>query len=448
MSGIRRNLLGSAYLSGSNLLSQLALVPVFLHCWGAHGYGEWLVLFTIPAFFVFSDVGLSSALGNALTIELGQSRIGQAERLFNAAWKFQAVAWMGIFCVLGLLLIFFPLRAWLGVPQLALREFSVTVLLLSMYALASLQSGMIAAIYRAAGNYSHYLALSAHTRVLEAILVAGALATGGRFIAVAGAMLAARSLGMVILYEKGRRLLPNVRYQLFSGAWGDVVPLIPSGVAFLSFPVANALINQGTVLVVNHLAGPIAVVLLNVCRQLARIFQQGTSTILTAFQPEMTRAYGAGNGGRIRQLQSVVIFLVLVAAIPFVVGVTIFGDDLIHWWTRKDLGVAWPLLFTCAIEAVTFGGGGLFSLLPWAINRIRALSLVYVLVNIGALLAGALLIRPFGLAGLVSAFCFAGMAYCATGLFLGCRLGGFTLRDLWMPREVFTLVAFWRMGKA
>ena len=227
-----------------------------------------------------------------------------------------------------------------------------------------------------------------------------------------------------------------------------MVPLLPSGVAFLSFPVANALITQGTVLVVNHLAGPAAVVLLNVCRQLARVFQQVTSTILTAFHPEMTRAYSSGNDARIRQLQSAALFLVLLGAIPFVAGVTVFGDDFIQWWTRKDLGVTWPLLLACAVEAVTFGGGGLCSLLPLAINCIRGLGMVYVIANIGALLVGALLMPPFGLAGLVCAFCFAGMTYCITGLLLGCRLGGFTLCELWPSREIITSIAFWRTGKA
>jgi len=59
--------------------------------------------------FCFSDFGLSSAVGNALTLELRQGRAGQAERLLNAAWKFQAVAWLGIFCLLGVALILLPL---------------------------------------------------------------------------------------------------------------------------------------------------------------------------------------------------------------------------------------------------------------------------------------------------------------------------------------------------
>jgi len=448
VSGIRRNLLSSIYLAGANSLSQLALVPVFLHCWGQQVYGEWLVLFTVPAFFVFSDVGLSSAVGNALTIALGQGRVREAERSFNAAWKFQVIAWVGIFCVLGLLLIFSPLREGLGVPQMDLGKFSLTVLMLSLYSLASLQASMLSAIYRAAGTYANYLSWSAHARILEAVLVAVVLASGGRIIAVAAAMLAVRAFGTVILYEKGRRLLPGVCCRLFSGTWADLVPLLPSGLAFLSFPVANALVNQGTVLVVNHMAGPAAVVLLNVCRQLARIFQQGTSTILTAFQPEMTRAYGAKNGVRVRQLQSAALLPVCLVAIPFIAGVTVFGADVIQGWTRKDLGVTWPLMFACSVEAVTFGGGALCSLLPWAINRIRALSLVYILLNAGALLGGAVLMGPFGLTGLVGAFCLAGTAYCATGLFLGCRLGGFALRDLWSPREIAATVAWWRTRKA
>ena len=88
---------------------------------------------------------------------------------------------------------------------------------LSLYSLASLQAGMISAIYRAAGSYARYLSWSAHARILEGVLVAGVLACGGRFIAIAMAMVGARILGTIVLYENGRRLLPEVHCKLFSG---------------------------------------------------------------------------------------------------------------------------------------------------------------------------------------------------------------------------------------
>ena len=444
MAGLRRNLFGSVYLTGANLVSQLALVPVFLHYWGASTYGLWLVLFTIPAFFTFSDAGLSNTVGNAVTLALEQGRPDEAEAKLNAAWKFQGLAWAVLFAVFCLLLAVCPLQRWLAVEALAFGEFAPAVALLCLYSLASLQTSMLSAIYRGARRYPLYLVWSGHARVLETVLVAATLAFGGEFVAVAGVMLAARFCGAVVLFVQGRRLLPEVHLAFFSGRWSDLKPLLPSGLAFLSFPVANALVNQGTVLVINHLAGAPAVVLLSVCRQLARVFQQGTSILLTAFQPEMTTAYGTENWERVRQLQSLALVLPLLVAIPFVAGTTMYGSTVIEWWTRKDLGVTWPLLLACGLEAVAFGCGTLCSLVPWSINRVRGLSIVYAVTNaLGLVLAGVGLARA-GLAAVPLAFFAAGLAYCFTGLNLGCQFGAFTLRSLFVPREFLSAVVHWQ----
>ncbi len=436
MAGVRRNLFGSVYLTGANLVSQLALVPVFLHYWGAPTYGLWLVLFTIPAFFTFSDAGLSNTVGNAVTLALEQGQPRDAEAKLNAAWKFQGLAWAALFAVFCLLLAVCPLQRWLAVEALPFGEFAPAVALLCLYSLASLQAGVLAAVYRGARRYPAYLAWSGHARVLETALVATTLALGGRFAAVAGMMFAARLAGAAVLFFRGRRLLPEVHLAFFAGRWSDLKPLLPSGLAFLSFPVANALVNQGTVLVVNHLAGAPAVVLLSVCRQLARVFQQGTSVLLTSLHPEMTQACGREDSARIRQLQSLALVVPLLVALPYVLGMVAFGSGVIAWWTRKDLGVTWPLLLSCGVEAVSFGCTTLCALVPWATNRVQGLSVVYAAANGGALVLGAVGLGLFGMPVVPAAFTLGNVVFCAAGLRLGSMLGHFSIASLFAPKPL------------
>ncbi|MFT3828364.1 MAG: hypothetical protein QM691_01530 [Opitutaceae bacterium] len=424
MAGVRRNLFGSVYVTAANLVSQLALVPVYLHFWGASDYGQWLVLFTIPTFFAFTDAGLSNTVGNAVTLSLEQGRPAEAEAKLNAAWKYQGLAWIVLFGALTLVLLLCPMQVWLGVPTMAAGEFNPTVLLLCVYSLAALQSGILAAIYRGARCYPQYLAWNGHTRVAETVLVGAILLLHGRYIAVAAAMAAVRLGGVGILWSHGRGLLPAVQLRLFSGRWCDLRPLLPSGLAYLSFPVSNALINQGTVLVVNHVLGAPAVVLLSVCRQLARVFTQGTSVLLTALHPEMTQACGANDRERIRLLQATAVQIPVAAAIPFIAGIALFGATVVQWWTRKDLGATTPLLVVCALEAVTFGGTTLFSLIAWATNRIKKLSAIYSGLNAAALLIGSIFSVRYGLLAIVAAFACSNLAYCATGLRLSMGLAG------------------------
>ena len=446
MAGIRHNLIGSIYLSLASSGGQILLVPLFLHCWGAHDFGSWLVLFTIPAFFVFSDAGLSNTVGNAVTLSLQQGRPAEAEARLNAAWKFQAIAWGIVFGVFCLLLALFPVQKWLAIGEMPTRDFVTATLLLCLYSLASLQTGVLAAIYRGASRYSSYLMWSAHARVLETGLAVFALVAGGRFIAVASAMLAGRVLGALVLYSGGRNLLPDVRLSFFAGRWCDLTPLLPSGLAFLSFPAANAVINQGTILVINQLLGPTAVVQLSVCRQIARVFQQGTQIVLTAFQPEITSAYGVEDWKRVSELQTSALILPLLIAAPFVVGATLGGPFVIEWWTQKDIGVTWPLLLACSLEAVAFGCGALCCLIPWSINRVRALSVVYAAANIAALVLTGCLLTRVGAVAAPLAFFFAGLAYCLTGLRLGVIMGHFSFRAIFTRHAFLSAMVRWRIG--
>ena len=49
------------------IVVQLMGVPIFLNAWGPRLYGEWLILFAIPAYFSISDLGFSQSAANDMT---------------------------------------------------------------------------------------------------------------------------------------------------------------------------------------------------------------------------------------------------------------------------------------------------------------------------------------------------------------------------------------------
>ncbi len=434
MAGVRRNLFGSAYLTGANLASQLVLVPVYLHFWGAETYGHWLVLFTVPALFVFTDIGLSNVVGNAVTLEVERGRADKAQACFNAAWKYQLVGFslvLGICCAGASV---FPVRSWLGVEDVPWREFFPTVVLLCGYTLVWMQIGLVGALYRAARRVPEFLSVNAHTRLAEVGCVTLVLFADGGFIAVSGGLFCVRLAGAIFQYSRAKSALPAVRLSLFEGRWEDLKALLPTGVAYLSFPVSNALMNQGTVLAVNHLLGAPAVVALSVCRQLARFFTHGTGMLTTAIQPEMTVACASQDRSRIRDLQSVAVMIPMLAGAPFVVAATLIGPEIVEWWTRKDLGIEWILCIACSIEAVTFGATTLACLVCWATNRVGQLSKIYLVVNVVALLVGGGLTSVFGLLAIPGAFALANSVYCFAGLLHGARAESFSVWTLFSLR--------------
>jgi len=46
-------------------LVRFVSVPLFLHAWSTEMYGEWLILYSLPAYFSLGNLGFAQAAANA-----------------------------------------------------------------------------------------------------------------------------------------------------------------------------------------------------------------------------------------------------------------------------------------------------------------------------------------------------------------------------------------------
>lgn len=404
MAGVRKNLVGSIYLAFANGGAQLVLVPVLLHFWGTELYADWLVIFTIPALFAFADVGIVNSVCNHVTLAVERGDHTDATAKINAAWKFQAIASLLITLFISLLAIFGPLKQWLGISQISQSSLAVTCCLLALYAGISLQTGIISAHYRAAGTYSRYLFWMATMRIVEVILICLLSTFSKSTSVVALAILTLKITSVFVLIRLTRSQLTSVQFKLLSGNWSDFIPLLKPGINFLTFTLSQAVINQGSILAVNHVLNSHSVVLLSVCRQLARLFQLGVAVIETAVLPEITRAYGAGAPKRALSLQHKALLVPLILGPIYILICTFFGNSIITLWTNKDLNVANILLFACSLETVLFGLCSLAIMVAWGTNNIKRLSQIQIAGVIAAIIIGTLGLPKFGLISIPFSF--------------------------------------------
>lgn len=419
---IRKNLIGSIYLAFANGGAQLALVPVLLHFWGTELYADWLVLFTIPAIFAFADAGIVNSVGNYVTLAVERGDHQDASAKLNAAWKFQGLASLVIIVGTTLFALVGPLKQWFGITQLSNSSFILTIFFLALYAGVSLQTGILAAHFRAAGTYPRYLFWMASSKIAEVLVVCLIAAFSTQIEVVALGMWALKSLSVLLLTQLANNQLPEVRFQLLHGSWSDFRPLLRSGIDFLLFTVSQAVMNQGSILAVNHALGAQSVVMLSVCRQLARLFQLGVAVIQTSVLPEITRAYGANLPERALLLQRKAFLIPLLVAPLFILGCLFFGNSVITLWTQQDLAISTLLLFACSLEAVLFGMSSLAVLIPWGINRVHLLSITQLCGILLGLFTGNLLLPILGSAALPLAFALVAIIVSVQGYLLGLRL--------------------------
>lgn len=405
-----------AYLGG-----QLALTPVLLHFWGNELYAQWLILYAIPAYFALSDAGIANSFGNALAIAVEQKRHADAVRMARAVWFWQLVFWSVVFAALLVGLAVFPLREWMAVPEMSVTTFATVSVVLALYALGSLLGGFYTALFRAGGEYARLVQLLGHLRVVEVVAHAAVAIAGGGLIAAAVTLLTTRVVFYAWCHTQRERLLPGVT-QPGPRAWSEFRALLPTGLGFMAFPIGNALINQGAVILLKHLAGPGDVVMLNAGRQIARLFLNGVGILFSSIHPEISVAYAKGDLARVARLQAQALTPVLWASPFFIAGMAAFAPWAIALWTQGKVAVGAGLAAALALESCAAGLGNAAMLVAWAINRLRELWMSYLATQAIALVVAAILYPRFGLMALLVAFAVGSLGHVAVSLWVAGRV--------------------------
>jgi O-antigen/teichoic acid export membrane protein len=120
------------------VLIQLAGVPILLHFWGAQLYGEWLILFSIPAYLSMTDLGFSQSAGNDMTARVARNERVEALAVFQslAVLVFGAAA-IG-FALISAVICTLPLAQWLHFEIMSTFEARLVLWMLAIEALIKL----------------------------------------------------------------------------------------------------------------------------------------------------------------------------------------------------------------------------------------------------------------------------------------------------------------------
>lgn len=332
----KRLLLGAganAYGTAVNVVVQLAGVPILLHAWGAQRYGAWLVLFAIPAYLSLANLGYSLSVANDMTARVASGDRGGAVTAYHSLIALVSCTGLGVAALVGALAWLLPLAAWLhlpGIPALKLRS---VFLLLAAEVLVQLSGGVASAGYRASGEYGLGVAVNTTTIIGQYVALWSVALAGLGLVGAAAAFLAVRIVGsaVALLYLSRRHawLQPGLR----KADLRYLRKLVGPSLASAQLPLASALRNQGFVLVVNLVLGPIAVVTFSVLRTLSRVSQRLVMIIANAIEPEI--AFAAGQSNLALQRRLYVGALCASLWVSAVAGITLYlvGDLALRVWT-------------------------------------------------------------------------------------------------------------------
>jgi O-antigen/teichoic acid export membrane protein len=358
---------------------QLVQVPVFLHFWNTPLFGEWLILNSIPAYLSFSSIGFGNVAGNEMTMMVARNDREDALRVFQSCWWLIVLICATIIVLLSAALYFLPAAHLLKLTNISQYDTKWIIFFLGLSVLFGQIEQLLQSAYRCIGRYPYGTSLKTALSfaAFGGMIAAVALGCGPRITALVFAAINIAGTGLLCLFV--RHDIPWIEFGWKHARFAEIRRLAPMAIAFMAFPIGNALSISGTLLAVGYALGPVAVVVFGTARTVSRVALQMVQMANITFEPEMSIAYGAGNYELIRTLLRRACQLALITAIFIVLIMMTFGPWFLTHWTGGHVPPSRPLLSILLLVVVFFALWSTSATLIGATNQHQRLATYYIL---------------------------------------------------------------------
>jgi O-antigen/teichoic acid export membrane protein len=380
-SGTKRRLVWSFFSSIVTRLAstviQFIQVPVLLHFWSVPLYGEWLILNSIPTYLAFSNSGFGTAAGNEMTmIVAGEDHQGALRVFQSCLWLIAFLCSTATLLFCGALY-FLPAARILKISHISDVDTKWIIFYLAISVLLGQLEQLLQSAYRSIGRYSFgglvksAMAITAFSCTMLSVVSGHGARTTALVYAVANCT------GTVFFALLTKHDIPWIEFGWKHARFSEVRRLTRPAIAFMGFPVGNALNLQGTLLVVSYVLGPISVVVFSTARTISRGALQMVQMVNSTFEPELSISFGARKIDLTRTLHRRSCQLALIIAIVIVAGVMTVGPYVLHSWTGGHVPPSRGLLSILLLVVIIYSLWSTSSAVLTSTNQHQTLSLVY-----------------------------------------------------------------------
>jgi O-antigen/teichoic acid export membrane protein len=363
----------------ASTIIQLIQVPVFLHFWTVPLYGEWMIINSIPSYLSFSNIGFGSVAGNEMTMMVARDDRAGALRVFQSCWWLIAIICTAVIALLSGTLYYIPAARLLKLHNIGPSDAKWIIFYLGVAVMLGQFEQLLQSAYRCVGRYPYGTLLKSMLSLaaFAFMILSVCFGAGPRVTALVFA--AANVASTVVLCALVRRDIPWIRYGWSHARFAEIRALARPAIAFMGFPIGNALNLQGTLLAVGYALGPTAVVIFGTARTVSRVALQMVSMVNSTFEPEMSIAYGARDIPLVRTLLRRACQLALIIAAVIVVAMMTVGPWFLHRWTGGHVPPSRTLLDILLLAVILYALWSTSSVLMTSTNQHQRLATYYVL---------------------------------------------------------------------
>jgi len=285
---LRKGIASEIFANLTRIVIQVGGVPLFLAFWGDEGYGEWLLLTAILGYLRLSSVGFGQATRNRMAMDVSAGKRDRALGYFQSTSL--------LFLVIGLLVLLGVGAAALAAPaihqflnfdMLSVEGLQQALLILGCVIAINLQVEVLDAGFRSEGHYglSTFLIMLSELFIFALVIVV--LMTGGGQVMGVICYFAGSIFRFVLLRLVLSRLVPWITFGFDKASFRTVRTFTLPSLAFMAFPLGQAMGLQGTLIVIGAVLGPPAVVVFNTVRMLSRYTVHLTGPLRASAVPRL-----------------------------------------------------------------------------------------------------------------------------------------------------------------
>jgi O-antigen/teichoic acid export membrane protein len=353
-----------------NALTPLLLVPLLIRSWGLHQYGEWLILTAVPTYIMLSpDFGLAGAVINQMAIVTASNMRDEAIRLYRTSWLILTVLSL-VFSFAGLCAGILVSWGPLGVTELS--EAAAVIISASCFQIfLGQQVLLITGVYRSAGMNPRCGLIGSIGGAMYFTAAIATLALKGSPLQFVAVTTVARILFLAIMLFDARRIMPDFTLGIKGVSFRVVKPYIIPGLGHATMPLVNSLQNEGMLLVLGVILGPVSVAVFQTTRTAVNGAKSLMGLFATAVAVEIPTLVGARRIDSVRQLLVMNTQVALIISFGWILLIGLSGEPIFGIWLHNRAVYSAPLALIILVSLLPFSVANSFTVMLLATNMIH-----------------------------------------------------------------------------
>ena len=394
-----RNSLASGFGKLSTVLFRFVQVPLLLSALGAEDYGRWLVLYSFPSWIALTNLGFGSVAANEISMAVAAGDDEKARSIFSTVLALISRIVLAGSVVAAIFTPFIPWEVILKTSAAQHNRLSIAVILFVVLTLISFFGDAYAARLRAARKMHLWVLIAAVPPWLELLCLLIILQFSTRFDYMAIAVLGVEIIYVLALMWFSKQAFPTLVFSRSGINKAYYRLLFKKGLSFQAFPLGNALLFQGNLLIIQTLLGPTAVAMFSTVRTLVRSINQMLEMVNQVMWPELSILFGAGELHRVARLHRLGVALSVTIACLSVLFLALFGHTLYNLWTENTILLSQHLLLLFLLPMPFYALWFTSSVVHMASNQHEKLAIRYLTAVGLSVIACASLSYFFGIEG-------------------------------------------------